>query len=219
MSIENKPDTIQHLSMCGTEAYGNHCQFYCNDCHQPMCEQCRDDQQQSPETKKHQFVPYRQRKRHVPAEKCKLHPTRQINFLCKDCSAPLCSRCTFTKEHLGHQFDDLEERLAERFVCCQTKIFNIRAYFLSTSKSLKLEVQENCATVRKKMDDIRYFKKAEAESLKNLVDIAISKNLEEVNTMEESLTTKLKLQETTYEEYIDYLDNLDTEFHSFLFCF
>lgn len=94
------------------------------------------------------------------------------------------------KEHLGHQFDDLEEKLAERFVCCQTKIFNIRAYFLSTSKSLKLEVQENCATVRKKMDDIRYFKKAEAESLKNLVDIAISKKLEEVNTMEESLITK-----------------------------
>lgn len=120
------------------------------------------------------------------------------------------------KEHLGHQFDDLEEKLAERFVCCQTKIFNIRAYFLSTSKSLKLEVQENCATVRKKMDDIRYFKKAEAESLKNLVDIAISKKLEEVNTMEESLITKLKLQETTYEEYIDYLENLDTEFHSFL---
>lgn len=200
MFKENKPDRVQHLSMCGTEACGNPCQFYCNDCHQPMCEQCRDDHQKSPETKKHELVHYRQRKLRVPAEKCKLHPTRQINVLCKDCSEPLCSRCTFMKEHLGHQFDDLEEKLAERFVCCQTKIFNIRAYFLSTSKSLKLEVQEDCATVRKKMDDISYFKKAEAESLKNLVDIAISKKLEEVNTMEESLITKLKLQETTYEE-------------------
>lgn len=216
MAKENKPDIVHLLLVCGTEACGNYCHFFCNDCHHPICEQCRDDHQKSPETKKHELVPYRQRKLHVPAEKCKLHPTRQINVLCKECSAPLCSRCTFTKEHLGHQFDDLEERLAERFVCCQTKIFNIRAYFLSTSKSLKLEVQEDCATVRKKMDDIRYFKKAEADSLKKLVDIVMSKKLEEVNTMEESLITKLELQETTYEEYIYYIENLDTMFHSYM---
>lgn len=34
--------------------------------------------------------------------------------------------------------------------------------------------------------------------------------------MEESLVTNLKSQETTYEEYIDYLENLDREFHSYL---
>lgn len=74
MSKENKPDKVQHLSMCGTEAYGIQCQFYCNDCHQPMCEQCRDDHQKSPETKKHGLVPYRQRKLHVPAEKMQATP-------------------------------------------------------------------------------------------------------------------------------------------------
>lgn len=152
--------------MCGSEACGNHCQFYCNDCHQPMCEQCRDDHQKSPETKKHELVLYRERKLHIPVERCKLHPTRQINLLCKDCSAPLCSKCTSMNEHSGHKFDDLEDKLAEKFACCQSKIFNIRTHFLSTSKRLKLEVQEDCATIKKIMDDIRDFKKAEAESLK-----------------------------------------------------
>lgn len=82
MSKENKPDTVKHLLMFNTETCRNHCQFYCNGCQQ-MCEQCRDDYQKSPETKKHELVHYRQRKLRVPAEKCKLHPTRQINVLCR----------------------------------------------------------------------------------------------------------------------------------------
>lgn len=114
MSKGNKPDSIQHLLMCGTEACGNHCQFYCNNCHQLMCEQCRDDHQKSPETKKHELFLYRERKHHIHVERGKLHPTRQINLLCKDCSAPLCSKYTSMKEHSGHKFDDLEDKLAEK---------------------------------------------------------------------------------------------------------
>uniref|UniRef100_K1RB18 Uncharacterized protein n=1 Tax=Magallana gigas TaxID=29159 RepID=K1RB18_MAGGI len=102
------PPDAQHYLVCGTEDCERNCQFYCNDCHQPLCEQCRDEHQQNKKSKSHGVVPYKQRKRPIPMEKCKIHPTRHIELLREECQIPICSKCTATKENRGHAFTDLE---------------------------------------------------------------------------------------------------------------
>uniref|UniRef100_K1QIZ2 B box-type domain-containing protein n=1 Tax=Magallana gigas TaxID=29159 RepID=K1QIZ2_MAGGI len=210
------PITAQHYLECGTEDCENNCQFYCNPCHRQLCEQCRDKHQKSPDTKKHEVVPFLQHKRHLPVDKCKLHPTRNADILCNECNIPLCSKCTTMEEHFGHKFVDMEDIDAEKFAFCLDEISKIQEYFLPTSKELKTETDEDGKEVKKTMDGIRNSIKAEAKSLKDLVDKVTSDKLEQANTIEKSLLKVLKQQEKTYDDYNKYLENLLKEFHGYL---
>lgn len=90
----SKPEvrnTAQHYLVCGTEDCDRNCQFYCNPCHRLLCEQCREEHLKSPETKIHEVVPFNQRKRKLPVEKCKIHPSKEVDILCRECNAHLCS--------------------------------------------------------------------------------------------------------------------------------
>ncbi|XP_065921373.1 uncharacterized protein [Magallana gigas] len=216
MSAEEEiPAMAQHYLVCGTEDCKRNCQFYCNPCHQRLCERCRDEHQESPDTKDHEVVPYKQRKPQLPEEKCNLHPKRNVEILCKECNVPLCAKCIFMKEHTGHQLDDLEEKYAEKIAFCRSEISKIQEYYLSTSQGLKKEIKEDVMAIKNTMDDIRNSIRAEAESLKEFVDRVTSDKLEQANIMEESLLKTLKSQEKTYEDYTEYLEKLLKEFHSY----
>ncbi|XP_052684904.1 tripartite motif-containing protein 3-like [Crassostrea angulata] len=216
MSAEEEIQAMaQHYLVCGTEDCKRNCQFYCNPCHQRLCKRCRDEHQKSQDTKDHEVVPYKQRKPQLPEEKCNLHPKRNVEILCKECNVPLCAKCIFMKEHTGHQLDDLEEKYAEKVAFCRSEISKIQEYYLSTSQGLKKEIKEDVMAIKNTMDDIRNSIRAEAESLKELVDRVTSDKLEQANIMEESLLKTLKSQEKTYEDYTEYLEKLLKEFHSY----
>lgn len=216
MSEEEIPDTAQHYLVCGTEECKNNCQFYCNHCHRQLCEECTDEHKKGPENNNHEVVPYRQRKPQLPEEKCKLHQKRNVDIFCKDCNVPLCSKCIFMKEHSGHQFDDLEEKYAEKFAFCQNEISKIKNYFLSTTLDFKQEIKEDVTKLKDAMEDIRNSIKAEAESLKELIEKVTSDKLAQVNTIENSLKRSLESQETAFDDYIAYLDRLVKDFHSYM---
>ena len=58
--------------------------------------------------------------------------------------------------------------------------------------------------------------KAEADSLKNLVDEVTSENIEHTHITEKALLETLKSQETIHENYIAYLGNMSDEFQKIL---
>nr|XP_022336269.1 uncharacterized protein LOC111132738 [Crassostrea virginica] len=67
------------------------------------------------------------------------------------------------------------------------------------------------------MESIRTSMKAEAESLKNLVDEVSSENIEHTHIKEKTLLNMLKSQETTYDDYIAYLGEMSDEFQQQLY--
>ncbi|XP_078311977.1 uncharacterized protein LOC111135531 [Crassostrea virginica] len=205
----------QHYLVCGTEECQENGQFYCNDCHLPLCEKCRDDHLKNPDTKSHEIVPYRYRKQRLSVEKCKHHPTRNIDIFCQECQIALCLKC-FTKEHEGHKFDDLEEIYAEKYALWQGEFSKIQKYFLPTTQGLKNDIEEDVTEIKKIMESIRTSMNAEAESLKNLVDEVTSEKKKHTHTMEKSLLKMLKSQETTYDDYIAYLGKMNDEFQEYL---
>ncbi|XP_062603650.1 tripartite motif-containing protein 2-like [Saccostrea cucullata] len=215
-SKQKIPGTAQHFLECGTEDCEKNCEFYCNSCHQQMCKPCRDQHLQIAENKNHEVVLYQQRRRQLPVKKCKIHPTKEIDIFCKECNIPLCSKCSTLQEHHGHIFTDLETIYTEKFTLCQTELSKIHNHFIPTSQDLQREVQENATEVKQIMDSIRTSMKAEAESLKNMVDTFLSENMEELNQIEKSLLEKLKSQEKTFDDYIAYLNDLAKEFQSYL---
>ncbi|XP_062567349.1 uncharacterized protein LOC134229617 [Saccostrea cucullata] len=210
------PDTPQHFLECGVEDCERNCEFYCNSCHQQMCKQCRDQHLKISENENHEVVLYQLRKRQLPVQKCKIHPTKDIDILCKECNIPLCSKCATMQEHQGHCFTDLETIYTDNFKLCQKELSKIHNYFVPTSQDLLREVREDATELKQIMDSIRTSMKAEAESLKNMVDTVLSENMEELNQIEKSLLEKLKCQEKTFDDYIAYLSNIVKEFQSYL---
>nr|XP_022312753.1 tripartite motif-containing protein 3-like isoform X1 [Crassostrea virginica]XP_022312754.1 tripartite motif-containing protein 3-like isoform X1 [Crassostrea virginica] len=206
----------QHYLVCGIQDCQRNGQFYCNDCHQPMCEQCKDEHRKSPNNKNHDIVLYRQRKHQLPIEKCKLHPTKNIDIFCKECKTPLCLKCFLKEEHKGHEFDDLEEIYAKKYALWQGEFSKIQKYFLPTSENLKTDIKDDVKEIKKIMESIRTSMKAEAESLKNLVDEVTSEKIEHTHTMQKSLLQMLKSQETTYNDYMKYLGKMSDKFQEYL---
>lgn len=129
------PFTAKHYLVCGTENCESNCQFYCNDCHRPMCEKCRDEHQRSPDTDNHEVVSYQQRKRQLPEVKCNFHVNKDLDMLCEQCQDPVCSKCA-TKDHGGHSFLDLETVYEEKCTIFLDELTKIEEYFLPTSQDL-----------------------------------------------------------------------------------
>ncbi|XP_078310172.1 uncharacterized protein LOC111136995 isoform X1 [Crassostrea virginica] len=205
----------QHYLVCGIEDCQKNGQFYCNDCHRPLCEQCREEHLKSPKTKTHEIVLNRHRKQQLPVEKCELHPTRNVDMFCTECNIPLCLKCSI-KEHKGHEYEDLEEIYAEKYAAWQSEFSKIQKYSLPTTEELKSDIENDVTEIKKIMESIRTSMKTEAESLKNLVDEVTSENVEHTHTMEKSLLKMLRSQETTYDEYMAYLGKMSDEFQKYL---
>ncbi|XP_062595810.1 uncharacterized protein LOC134257184 [Saccostrea cucullata] len=210
------PGIPQHFLECGIEDCERNCQYYCNHCHLKLCEQCRNEHLESTENDDHEVVLYHQRKRQLPIEKCKSHKTKDVDLLCKECQVPLCSKCTTLRDHQGHTFLDLETIYAEKFSISQEEVNKIQEYFLPTSKDLKKEIKENATKIKKVMDNIRTSMRAEAESLKSLVDKVHTEKLEQLDQMEHSLLKDLYYQDKAFSDYINYLQDLVKEFHDHL---
>eukprot|EP00105_Crassostrea_gigas_P002377 XP_011414882.1 PREDICTED: uncharacterized protein LOC105319165 [Crassostrea gigas] len=181
-----------------------------------MCEQCRDGHQKSPEKKGHEVVPYKQRKRQLPMQKCKIHPTKDIDLLCEECQIPLCSKCATTKEHRGHVFTDLEMVFTEKCSSCNVEVTKIRSYFEPTSQDLKKEIARDVTEIKKIMEGIRTSMKAEAEVVKNLVDTVTSDKIEQVDKIEQSLLQTISSQNQEIDDYINYLNDLIKTFYGYL---
>nr|XP_011439061.2 uncharacterized protein LOC105336452 [Crassostrea gigas] len=216
LSESQAPPDAQHYLVCGTEDCEKNCQFYCNNCHQPMCEQCRDEHQKNKKTKNHEVVHYKQRKRRIPVEKCKIHPSKDIDLLCEQCQIPLCSKCTATKEHRGHVFTDLEIVFAEKVSQYQEEIDKIRNYFDPVSQDVKKEIAGDVTEIKKIMEGIRTAMGAEAESVKRMVDAVTSDNIEQVNNIEQSLLQTLNGQNQEIDDYLNYLNDLIQTYYGYL---
>eukprot|EP00105_Crassostrea_gigas_P027580 XP_011448961.1 PREDICTED: uncharacterized protein LOC105343331 isoform X2 [Crassostrea gigas] len=214
-TVQDEPVIGQHYLVCGTEDCEKNCQFYCNDCHRSLCERCRDEHQKGMDTKIHEVVPYRERRRQLPVEKCKDHSSKDIDIICEDCQVPLCSKCAM-QGHRKHALNDLETIYSERFNLCLDEIYKIHQYFLPTSQNMKKSVIKDIKEIKATMNQIRTSMTTEAETLKSLVDTVTSDKIKQVNKMEESLIEELHTQDNTYKDYISYLENLVKEFNGYL---
>ncbi|XP_065930045.1 tripartite motif-containing protein 2-like [Magallana gigas] len=216
LSESQIPPDAQHYLVCGTEDCEKSCQFYCNNCHQQMCEQCRNEHQKNKKTKNHEVVHYKQRKRQLPVDKCKIHSTKDIDLLCEECQIPLCYKCATTKEHRGHLFTDLEMVFAEKVTLCHEEIAKIRNHLEPTSQNLKKEISADVKEIKKIMEGLRKSMKAEAESLKKLVDTVTLDYIEQTNKIEQSILEALNGQNQEIDAYMNYLNDLVKSYYGYL---
>ena len=156
LAADEQP-AMQHTLVCGTKNCQNNGQFYCNNCHQQLCEQCRNEHPKSSDIQIHETGPYMypHHRYQLPVEKYNLHPTRNIDIFCKECQIPQCSKCSTRKEHCGHNFDDLLEIYAEKYTLQQREFAKIQRYLLPMTQRLKTDIKWDITEVKNIMESIR----------------------------------------------------------------
>ncbi|XP_061171075.1 E3 ubiquitin-protein ligase TRIM45-like [Saccostrea echinata] len=120
--MDQVPDSARHLIECDTESCRNYSEFYCNTCHQRICDHCKEAHLK--ENTGHEIVRYHERKRKLPSEKCRIHPIKDIDVFCKFCQDPVCSTC-FAQEHSDHANSDLETIYNDILQECQKEMTDI----------------------------------------------------------------------------------------------
>ena len=100
------------------------------------------------------------------------------------------SKCA-TRNHQSHELKDLEEIYSERFTQCLEEIYKIHRYFIPTTHNLQKEIKKDTTELTRVVEDIRTSMKVEGERVKRFVDEVVSKNMEQVDKIEASLTVML----------------------------
>jgi hypothetical protein len=149
-------------------------------------------------------------------EKCKIHPTIDINMHCLDCHLPLCYKCSTQGDHRRYELIDLETVYADKMALCLEEIFKVDKYFLPTSQDLQKEIKGDATEIKMIMDDLRTAIKADGEPLKSLVDTVVSENMQEADNIEQSLLDKIQSQNTVFDDYISYLHDILKKFYGYL---
>lgn len=89
-------------------------------------------------------------------------------------------------------------------------------FLFPNSQDMQRDIKENAKHIKEIMDDIRRSMKTETESLKCLLDILLSDNIEQFNKIEESIIENFQSQEKTCQDYISYLEDHVKELNGYL---
>ncbi|XP_061194391.1 uncharacterized protein LOC133202571 [Saccostrea echinata] len=210
--------SFQHFVECPT--CGSYSEFYCNNCHQRMCEKCKAKHLLDPDNQNHEITLYSDRKMMFWKENCKLHPTKLIDLCCNDCQKVVCSLCTTTEIHKGHHFLDLEKVFTKHKTLRLKDICRIRDDILPKSKDLLEDTKSTIVDMKKHLKNIRESMQEQAKNLKSLVDEVLSKNLQVLGNFEVSAIDGLSTQEETLSAYVSdmhrILEELQISISSFL---
>ncbi|XP_062576547.1 uncharacterized protein LOC134238431 [Saccostrea cucullata] len=202
------PDTAQHYIECDTESCRNFSEFYCNTCHQRFCDQCK--QSHLEQNKEHDIVLYHERKRKLPSEKCRIHPTQDIDVYCKVCQDPLCSK-RFDQDHSDHDKCDLETIYNDILQQCQKEITEIWKTVIPKAKD-KVESMRNNAM--KEIAKVRDSMTKRADELKMAVDSVLADNNKKLDDIENSVLNDLEEQQKETEGYIKYMEKITADYES-----
>nr|XP_022346154.1 uncharacterized protein LOC111138466 isoform X2 [Crassostrea virginica] len=198
-------NAFQHYVDC--ETCGRYSDFYCNACHQRMCDNCREDHLRNPDNISHKVTKYRERKMRFLSNPCKLHPTNKMVLCCKKCQKAICAICT-TKEHEGHGFLDIEEVCTEKFRARFEDIRNIRDNVLPQSRVNLAESQRITKKTKDNIGDMKRIMMEKATRLKELVDTILTESLQELQAYEVPAVSGAENQEEKMVGYVSRMENV-----------
>ncbi|XP_062596338.1 uncharacterized protein LOC134257761, partial [Saccostrea cucullata] len=209
--MDQVPDTAQHFIECDTESCRNFSEYYCNACHQRICDQCK--QRHLEQNSGHDIVLYRERKRKLPSEKCRIHPTQDIDVHCDVCQVPVCSSC-FSQHHSDHNKSDLETIYNDIVQQCQKEITEIWKKIIPGAEYTAELIGEKRECAKKEIAKIRVSMKKRADELKETVDSILSDHNKKLDEIENSVLNDIVKQQKKTKDYIDYLEKMIVEYES-----
>ncbi|XP_060084656.1 uncharacterized protein LOC132563914 [Ylistrum balloti] len=147
-------------SLCDSEDNVN---WFCNDCQEALCEECKELHTRGKKTKNDDVVSIGKANRQDAKpvlEVCKLHPGKPCDMYCCDCNMLVCLMC-LSQTHKRHNWKHLEDELTIKKQQIKEHISTISAkitHFVNvtiTLQSAKKGILENINGMRKEVNSQR----------------------------------------------------------------
>nr|XP_022312511.1 uncharacterized protein LOC111117646 [Crassostrea virginica] len=165
-------------------------QSYCDFCHINICKPCIGEHI-SDDYKKHIIVPYQQRKSTLIFTKCETHQNKTCKYQCKDCDIFVCSDCTVSIHHKGHEYLKLEELFIKSKECIQKdkeELGKISSTYKERAFDLEIEIVFLEVVYEKLTTDIS----KQREELHREIDKAVNQMEKEIGEIKMKQYTIIK---------------------------
>ncbi|XP_062608953.1 uncharacterized protein LOC134270723 [Saccostrea cucullata] len=207
--MDQIPDTAQHFIECDTYSCRNFSKFYCNTCHQRICNFCRTAHLKV--NKDHEIVRYQERKTKLPLEKCRIHPAKDIDIYCNFCLDAICSVC-FARHHSDHDKNDLENIYNDLLQQCQKEISEIWNTTIPKAKNIVESIGETRYIFKNEIAKSRISMKKRADEIKEVVDCILNNKNKSLDEIENSVLNEMMTEQKKTEDYIYYLEKMIADF-------
>nr|XP_022300423.1 uncharacterized protein LOC111108678 [Crassostrea virginica] len=167
-------------------------QSYCDFCHVNLCKPCIGEHI-SDEYDKHKIVPILQRKSTLIYPKCETHQSKTCEYQCKDCNIFVCSDCTVSTQHKGHEYLKLEELYTKSKGQINKDREELENQISPTYEEIANELEMQLASLDEEYKKLTTEMSKQREEIHREVDIAINqmeKETGEIKVKHHSLLKK-----------------------------
>ncbi|XP_078341316.1 uncharacterized protein LOC144627645 isoform X2 [Crassostrea virginica] len=174
MDPDYSAQDVARCDLCKTAIAQNYCDF----CHINLCKPCIGEHI-SADDGKHLIVPFQQRKSTLIYPKCEKHQNKTCKYQCKDCDIFVCSDCTVSTQHKGHEYfrlDDLFTKSKETIEKDKEELDRISP----TYEEIEIELNEQIANLDREYEKLTTEMSKQREELHREVDVAINQMIEDI---------------------------------------
>ncbi|XP_055999008.1 uncharacterized protein LOC130047658 [Ostrea edulis] len=183
--------------LCETIPLQSHCEL----CNINLCVNCAV-KHLSDSSKRHNVVPFLQRKVTPNYPKCPKHPEKHCELHCEECNIPVCSTCVSSGKHKGHDMSDILEKLSAKTESLQKDLKELETRIYPRYEEMASDVQTEKAELETKYGKLITIADQQGEILHREITAIVNrrksaiaemktKHLDALNKNTEEITQKM----------------------------
>nr|XP_034320021.1 uncharacterized protein LOC109619530 [Crassostrea gigas] len=152
---------------------------YCDFCHVNLCTPCIGKHILDGYDK-HKIVPFQERRSTLIYPKCGTHQQKICDLQCKDCNILVCSYCTASKQHKGHNFLEVTEVYNEKKKNIKKDTNELENHISPTYEEIALDLEKQVANLDGGYEKLTTTLSKQGEQWHREIDIIINKMKTEI---------------------------------------
>nr|XP_034318480.1 uncharacterized protein LOC117686812 [Crassostrea gigas] len=164
---------------------------YCDFCHVNLCTPCIGKHILDGYDK-HKIVPFQERRSTLIYPKCGTHQQKICDLQCKDCNILVCSYCTASKQHKGHNFLEVTEVYNEKKENIKKDTNELENHISPTYEEIALDLKNQLANLDGGYEKLTSTISKQGEQWHREIDIIINKMKTEIGEIKEKHKDILK---------------------------
>ncbi|XP_022298917.2 uncharacterized protein LOC111107830 [Crassostrea virginica] len=188
MASSSSAQDVARCDLCKTAI----AQSYCDFCHVNLCKPCIGEHI-SYEYDKHKIVPVLQRKSTLIYPGCVIHDNKACEHRCTECDIFVCSFCTASKQHRGHEFLKLEELYNTKKQNIQNDAEELESQIMPAYEDIAIDLEKQIASLDDQYKKLTTEISKQREEIHREIDIVINqmeKEIGEIKVKHQSILHK-----------------------------
>nr|XP_022299497.1 uncharacterized protein LOC111108166 [Crassostrea virginica] len=175
MASSSTAQDVARCDLCKTAI----AQSYCDFCHVNLCKPCIGEHI-SDDYKKHIIVPILQRKSTLIYPECVIHNNKACKHRCTECNIFVCSFCTASKKHRGHEFLQLEELFNTKKHNIQNDADELESRIMPAYEDIAIDLEKQIASLDDQYKKLTSEMSKQREEIHREIDIVINQMEKEI---------------------------------------